>query len=69
MILSILLLFIDAYAAARYTSPDLVTWTDRGDPLPMEGGTLWIPNVIYHEQRKLFIMWYGSGVWGSATST
>eukprot|EP00038_Savillea_parva_P010595 m.191387 g.191387 ORF g.191387 m.191387 type:complete len:380 (-) comp18323_c0_seq1:39-1178(-) len=52
-----------------YTSPDLVTWTDRGDPLPMETGTLWIPNVIYHEQRKLFIMWYGSGVWATATST
>ena len=52
-----------------YTSPDLVQWTLRGDPLPMVGGTLWIPNVIYHEQSKRFIMWYGSGNWGSATST
>lgn len=50
-----------------YTSPDLVTWTDRGDPLPNVTGTLWIPNVIHH--NGLFIMWYGSGVWGSATST
>jgi hypothetical protein len=44
-----------------YTSPDLVSWTLRGDPLPMIPGTLWIPNVVYHEPTKKFIMWFGSG--------
>jgi hypothetical protein len=24
-------------------------------------GTLWIPNVVYHEPSKKFIMWFGSG--------
>ena len=51
-----------------YTSPDLVHWTFRGDPLPMVGGTLWIPNVIYHEPTETFVMWYGSGGWATATS-
>ena len=35
-----------------YTSSDMVTWTLRGDPLPMVQGTLWIPNVIYDEARR-----------------
>eukprot|EP00039_Didymoeca_costata_P022265 m.4160 g.4160 ORF g.4160 m.4160 type:complete len:369 (-) comp2909_c0_seq1:32-1138(-) len=52
-----------------YTSPDMVNWTLRGDPLPMVKGTLWIPNVIYHKETQRFIMWYGSGGWGTATST
>ena len=52
-----------------YTSPDLVTWTCRGDPLPMVNGTLWIPNVIYHKPSARFIMWYGAGGWSSATSS
>ena len=51
-----------------YTSPDLVTWTYRGDPLPDVPGTLWIPNVFYHAASQKFIMWYGSGGWRSATS-
>lgn len=51
-----------------YTSQDLMNWTCRGDPLPMESGTLWIPNVIYHAATARFIMWYGSGGWKSATS-
>lgn len=52
-----------------YTSHDLTNWTLRGDPLPMVAGTLWVPNVIYHKETNRFIMWYGSGSWGSATST
>ena len=44
-------------------------WTFRADPLPMVGGTLWIPNVIYHAPSRRFIMWYGSGGWATATST
>ena len=32
------------------------------------GGTLWIPNVIYDERSRTFIMWYGSGGWSTATS-
>ena len=52
-----------------YTSPDLINWTLRGDPLPMIQGTLWIPNVIYVEQSKRFVMWFGSGGWQTATST
>lgn len=51
-----------------YTSPDLVNWTCRGDPLPMEVGTLWIPNVVFHAPTKRFIMWYGAGGWRTATS-
>ncbi len=47
----------------------MVSWTFRGDPLPMVAGTLWIPNVIYHESSKQFIMWYGSGGWRTATSS
>ena len=52
-----------------YTSPDLVAWTLRGDPLPMISGTLWIPNVIYNATTGVFLMWFGSGGWRSATST
>jgi hypothetical protein len=52
-----------------YTSTDLVHWTFRGDPLPTVGGTLWIPNVIWHKPSQRFVMWYGSGGWGTATST
>lgn len=52
-----------------YTSPDLVSWTLRGDPLPMAPGTLWIPQVVFHEQTQRFIMWYGSGGWMTALST
>lgn len=52
-----------------YTSPDLVHWTCRGDPLPMVQGTLWIPNVIYDETSNQFIMWFGSGGWQTATSS
>lgn len=51
-----------------YTSPDMVNWTCRGDPLPMVGGTLWIPNVIYDKNTHRFIMWLGRGGWLSATS-
>lgn len=51
-----------------YTSPDMVSWTLQGDPLPMITGTLWIPNVIYHEPSKKFIMWFGCGGWRTATS-
>lgn len=51
-----------------YTSPNLVDWTFAADPLPMVEGTLWIPNVVYHEPTRRFIMWYGSGGWASATS-
>lgn len=52
-----------------YTSPDLVNWTLRGDPLPMVGGTLWIPNVVFHRPSNQFIMWFGSGGWRTAVST
>jgi len=52
-----------------YTSTDLTAWTLRGDPLPMVPGTLWIPNVIYHAKTQRFIMWFGAGNWGTATST
>ena len=52
-----------------YTSPDLVSWTLRGDPLPMVKTTLWIPNVLYDAKTQRFIMWYGAGVWATATST
>jgi beta-xylosidase len=51
-----------------YTSPDLVHWTFRGDPLPMIPNTLWIPNVIYVEKTQTFVMWFGSGGWQTATS-
>ena len=51
-----------------YTSPDMVSWTLRGDPLPMVAGTLWIPNVIYDAPSKRFIMWFGCGGWRTATS-
>eukprot|EP00937_MAST-01D_sp_MAST-1D-sp2_P004462 g4462.t1 len=51
-----------------YTSPDLVTWTLRGDPLPMVTGTLWIPNVQWHAPTSRFIMWFGNGGWSTATS-
>ena len=35
-----------------YTSPDLLTWTYRGNPLPdsVLGGTKWIPNVWYDSE-------------------
>ena len=36
-----------------YTSPDLVHWTLRGDPLPMVPNTLWIPNVQYVEKTQV----------------
>ena len=39
-----------------YTSTDMVSWTLRGDPLPMVPNTLWIPNVIYHKPTKRFVM-------------
>ena len=52
-----------------YTSPDLVQWTLRGDPLPMVEGTLWIPNVLYNASTHTFLMWYGSGGWCTATSS
>jgi hypothetical protein len=51
-----------------YTSLDMVSWTLQGDPLPMIAGTLWIPNVIYHEPSQKFIMWFGCGGWRTATS-
>jgi len=51
-----------------YTSPDLVHWTCRGEPLPMVGGTQWIPNVIFDNKTNRFIMWLGAGGWRSATS-
>ena len=51
-----------------YTSPDMLKWTLRGDPLPMVQGTLWIPNVMYHAATQKFIMWFGSGGWQTATS-
>ena len=51
-----------------YTSPDLVHWTFRGDPLPMIPGTLWIPNVVFVEKMQTFVMWFGSGGWQTATS-
>jgi beta-xylosidase len=51
-----------------YTSPDLVHWTLQGDPLPMVTTTLWIPNVIYDEKTQRFVLWYGAGVWATATS-
>ena len=56
---------------AVYTSPDLKTWTYRGPAITrrQHGGTLWIPNVIYHAPSQRFIMWFGSGGWGTATST
>ena len=47
----------------------MIHWTFRADPLPMIGGTLWIPNVIYHKATQKFIMWFGSGGWQTATST
>ena len=56
---------------AVYTSPDMVSWTYRGPVLERSqvGGTLWIPNVIYHPPSNRFIMWFGAGGWGTATST
>lgn len=52
-----------------YTSTDLTNWTYRGGVLPdTVPGTLWIPNVIWHEPTSRFILWYGSGDWGTATS-
>jgi hypothetical protein len=51
-----------------YTSRNLVDWKLHGDPLPMVSGTLWIPNVIYHEPTRKFIMWFGAGGWCTATS-
>jgi hypothetical protein len=51
-----------------YSSPDMVNWTPRGDPLPMVGGTLWIPNVVFDARHQRFVMWYGAGGWCSATS-
>ena len=55
---------------AVYTSPNLVDWTYRGPVLTREqvGGTLWIPNVIYHAASKRFVLWFGAGGWGTATS-
>ena len=48
---------------AVYTSPDMVNWTYRGPVLneAQVSGTLWIPNVIYHEASKRFILWFGAG--------
>jgi hypothetical protein len=67
----------EAYPFAKYpqlkvyTSPDLMTWTDRGDPLP--GWTLtptrWIPRVFFDAKSNRFVMWFGTGGWSSATST
>lgn len=34
----------------------------------MVPGTLWIPNVLYDAPNRRFVLWYGSGVWGTATS-
>ena len=50
-----------------YTSPDLVHWTFRADPLPMLGKA-WIPNVIV-DKKGTFVMWcMVRGRWQTATS-
>lgn len=58
-----------------YTSTDLVSWTDRGTifsasstPCASPPCTQWVPFVLWDEERELFIIWYGSGGWGRATS-
>jgi len=51
------------------TSPDLTTWTFRGNPLLNETfGTKWIPKVLWSEARQEFVMWGGSGGWFTAVS-
>ena len=54
-----------------YTSPDLTTWTDRGDPVPgwTATPTRWIPRVFFDAKTQRFVMWFGVGGWASATST
>jgi hypothetical protein len=53
-----------------YTSPDLVAWSFRGLAVvsPPDGGTQWIPNVVFDNRTQRFIMWYGTGDWTVATS-
>ena len=58
---------------AVYTSPDLMTWTDRGDPLAGElanytNVTKWMPTVLWSEARQQFVMWVCRKGWTVATS-
>ena len=55
---------------AVYTSQNLVNWTYRGPVLTRKQvpGTLWIPRVIFDDKTQTFILWFGSGGWGTATS-
>lgn len=56
---------------AVYTSPDMESWTYRGACLNASASaasTQWIPNVFYDPRILRFIMWYGVGDWGVATS-
>lgn len=55
---------------AVYYSPDLLEWTYAGPVLSNPPApTQWIPNVLYDEASKRFVMWAGSGGWFTATST
>ena len=53
-----------------YTSEDLSAWTYRGQAVQDAESTSskWIPNVIFDQQRRRFVMWYGCGQWCVATS-
>ena len=58
---------------AVYTSPDLTAWTYRGGlfnaSVPATPAfTKWIPTVLFSPACECFVLWFGSGGWGVATS-
>jgi len=55
-----------------YSSPDLVTWTFRGNlfnsSVPSDATyTKWIPTALVRDNSTI-VLWFGSGDWGVATS-
>ena len=48
------------HALSLYTSPDLVTWTSRGDAFPPNGrprGVYFRPKVIFNRKTQLYVLW------------